>query len=96
MIESVAARKGKNPITGADLSPPQNPLGNPINGNELTAADELQYACIFDLPKELERDCTISSWPSCDCSEQPSSVQIVLDLARASRLLSAVEVVRRG
>lgn len=72
MVESVLPRKGQNPVTGANLSPPQNPLGNPINGNEFTAADELQYACIFELPKPLERDCTQSNWPACDCQEQPN------------------------
>lgn len=73
MVESTAPRAGKNPITGADISPPFSPLGNPINGNEFTNLnDELQYACIFDLPKELVRDCKNGNFPVCDCAEQPN------------------------
>ncbi|APR88016.1 Hypothetical protein A7982_13365 [Minicystis rosea] len=78
MIESAAPRTGVHPITGAALAPPSNAPGpgpNPINGHEYTpgtqngvqvAADDLQYACIFDLPEP--RDCT--SLPgSCDCND---------------------------
>lgn len=72
MVESVKPRSGQNPVTGTSLAPPQNPLGNPINGNEFTTTDELQYACIFPLPAPLQRDCTQPKWPACDCTDQPN------------------------
>ncbi len=66
MNESVAPRFGKNPITGTMLASPQMLQGNPINGNEYTAVDDLQYACIFNLPEPLQRDCMDGS---CECAE---------------------------
>lgn len=57
MNESAKPRTGTSPITGVTLAPPSSPLANPINGNEYTTTDDLQYACIFDLPDELHRDC---------------------------------------
>jgi hypothetical protein len=57
MNESVKPRFGTSPITGVTLASPMSPLGNSINGNEYTTTDDLQYACIFDLPPSLHRDC---------------------------------------
>ncbi|MDI3290603.1 hypothetical protein [Polyangium sp. 15x6] len=68
MIESVAKRAGTNPITGHALVDANAPTKNPINGHERTiAGDDLQYACIFPLPKGQERDCTDETLPGCDC-----------------------------
>jgi hypothetical protein len=71
MIESTNPRSGTNPITGAPLASPANQGANPINGNEFTNTqnDQLQYACIFQLPPGMERDCTDSSQPACDCTD---------------------------
>ena len=68
MKESIGARSGTNPVTGDALAASSNPLGNPINGHEYTIsqADDLQYACIFDLP--TPRDCSDPNITSCDCS----------------------------
>ncbi|HZF50182.1 MAG TPA: hypothetical protein VE093_16095 [Polyangiaceae bacterium] len=68
MIETVFARSGTNPITGDSIKPPGDP-SNPINGSEWTVKnqDDLQYACIFDLPEA--RDCSNASIVSCDCKD---------------------------
>ncbi|HLM71078.1 MAG TPA: hypothetical protein VK459_00240, partial [Polyangiaceae bacterium] len=69
MVESVGPRSGTNPATGAALTTASNPLGNPINGHEWTVKniDDLQYACIFDLP--TPRDCANQNIVSCDCRD---------------------------
>ena len=70
MVETYQARTGTNPVTGDAVAPPGSANGtNPINGHEYTIAsrDDLQYACIFDLP--TPRDCgPTSTEVSCDCS----------------------------
>jgi hypothetical protein len=66
MNESILPRFGTSPITGVTLASPMSPLGNPINGNEYTSVDDLQYACIFDLPPNLHRDCKDGR---CECFE---------------------------
>jgi hypothetical protein len=61
MIESTKPRNG--------LPGPTSPPGaDPINGHEYTIAanDDLQYACIFDLP--APRDCGSNMFTSCDCN----------------------------
>ena len=77
MIESTAARQGTNPITGDAIAPTTAPAGtNPINGHEYTPntamgvqkwPDDLQYACIFNLPQS--RDCSDPTLVSCDCHD---------------------------
>ncbi len=60
MIESVKPRD--------TLSPPSSPdNADPINGHEYTIAknDDLQYACVFDLP--APRDCAAMGVNGCDC-----------------------------
>jgi hypothetical protein len=70
MRESIAPRTGENPITGAQLAPPDaaGEMMNPINGHEqnIVGADDLQYACTFPLMKE--RPCTDVNDDSCDCT----------------------------
>ncbi len=58
MIESVEPRSGTHPLTGDPVQPPGAGDANPINGSEysIPSRDDLQYACIFDLP--VPRDCT--------------------------------------
>ena len=73
MIEGVEPRSGENPITGDATAPANAPNGtNPINGHEWTipARNDLQYACIFDLPEGAERDCANGGFQSCDCDEE--------------------------
>ena len=74
MIESVTPRSGTNPRTGLALAPATstNPKANLINGHEYNnaEADDLQYACIFDLP-ETSKDCLAAS--SCDCGATPTA-----------------------
>jgi hypothetical protein len=60
MVESIDPRSGVM-------------AGNAVNGNEWTipGREDLQYACIFDLPVGAERDCSEPGAPACDC--QPGS-----------------------
>lgn len=69
MIESIFPRTGSNPITGDPLVSPGMPPTNPINGSEWTVKmqEDLQYACIFDLP--APRDCKDQAITSCDCKD---------------------------
>ncbi|MEZ4297302.1 MAG: hypothetical protein R3B70_20225 [Polyangiaceae bacterium] len=67
MIESIAPRTGANPVTGAELAPPDSPqLANPINGHEraINGGDDLQYACVFRRP--TFKACN-NSTPDCEC-----------------------------
>ncbi len=68
MMEAVDPRSGENPITSDPITPPGN-VGSNINGSEylIPQRDDLQYACVFDLP--TPRDCTTTSDASCDCNE---------------------------
>jgi hypothetical protein len=68
MIETIFPRSGVNPITGDAIKPPGDP-SNAINGSEWTIKnqDDLQYACIFDLPSA--RNCGDASIVSCDCKD---------------------------
>lgn len=68
MMESIALRSGKNPITGDAIAPPSAPpFANPMNGHEwnIVEDNDLQYACIFPL-REGQRECAADS-PDCDC-----------------------------
>jgi len=71
MVESVAEREGTNPATGAEVAssatPPGTPGANPINGFDrpIPLRNDLQYACIFDLPEPI--DCTAGTTLGCDC-----------------------------
>ncbi len=67
MHESINPRTGQNPITGDAITPPSG-SPNPINGTEraVPGQDDLQYACIFDLPQDWHRDCTVTSM-ACEC-----------------------------
>ncbi len=69
MIESSEARTGTNPVANIGTSPANSmdPKANPINGHEqnIPGFDDLQYACIFPLPKP--RDCMPND-AACGCS----------------------------
>ena len=69
MIESTEPRTGANPIVNFAISPASsmNPRANPINGHEqnIPGFDDLQYACIFPLPKA--KDC-VPNDVACACS----------------------------
>jgi hypothetical protein len=60
MVESIQPRPG--------LPGPTSPAGaDPINGHEYTIANnDLQYACVFDLP--MPRDCSTMGVNGCDCN----------------------------
>ena len=58
MIESVTPRAG---LPG----PGSAPNADPITGHEYTTSDDLQYACVFDLP--APRDCSVVGMNGCDC-----------------------------
>ncbi|MBM4375977.1 MAG: hypothetical protein FJ095_12900 [Deltaproteobacteria bacterium] len=69
MVESIDPRSGVNPVINAALAPPDAPENaNPINGHEwlISQRNDLQYACIFNLPKPVE--CSASTG-SCDCKD---------------------------
>ena len=60
MIESIQPRPG---LPG----PNSAPTADPINGHEYTIANnDLQYACIFNLPQP--RDCAVMGVNGCDCN----------------------------
>jgi hypothetical protein len=76
MIESTVPRSGTDPITKAQISPSTTANGSGssvggslLNDHERTIAnppDDIEYACIFDLPTGHTRDCT-QPGVSCDC-----------------------------
>jgi hypothetical protein len=62
MIESPFPRDGLS----------SDPDNNPINGNEWeTNFGDLQYACIFDLPPDAQKECENAT--SCDCTNEADS-----------------------
>jgi hypothetical protein len=71
MIESIAPRSGKNPVTGDAIAAPNaGYLANPINGHERANASkqDLQYACIFPLP--APRNCAVAGpGQPCECQD---------------------------
>ena len=73
MIESIAERTGKNPLTQTPIvaSTSTNPLANPINGHEQNnpMLDDLQFACTFPLP--AAKPCPNGD-VACDCSAEKS------------------------
>jgi hypothetical protein len=79
MVESTVPRTGTDPITGAMISPATTANGSGssvggslLNDHERTIADppdDIEYACVFDLPAGHTRDCT-QPGVVCDC---PSS-----------------------
>ncbi|MFT3771653.1 MAG: hypothetical protein QM820_40090 [Minicystis sp.] len=68
MIESITPRAGMNPVTGDPIAPANQPLKNPINGNEysIPGNDDLQYTCIF--PLATPKDCSAPGVIACDCA----------------------------
>jgi hypothetical protein len=57
MRESIEPRTGHSPVVGAALAPPGSAHdANPVNGHEHDRPDELQYACVFDVPMRRECD----------------------------------------
>lgn len=79
MIESRVPRTGKNPITGDVLAPPGTSSAgqNAINGHEWNtdasaqngvSFGDLEYACVFDLKAQDQRDCGTSTG-ACDCAQ---------------------------
>jgi hypothetical protein len=77
MHESIDPRSGTNPVTGTAVTAPGGAL-NAINGTEysIPKRDDLQYACIMNLPQA--RDCSDPSLSSCDCAD-PSNDNPVCD-----------------
>jgi hypothetical protein len=84
MQESIDPRSGANPVTGAPIVGPgtSDPLAT-LNGHEVDTSqnsyrDDLQYACIFELPQAMQRDCTqevytttdLTMKKGCDCGER--------------------------
>jgi hypothetical protein len=78
MKESVVPRTGTHPITGAELVQPGagSPVGHPVNGAEwnITTANDLQYACVFDLGEFGPLDCSLPENAfGCDCNQSPEN-----------------------
>jgi hypothetical protein len=77
MQESTTPRSGTDPITGAAISPPSTPNqgGTKIGGVVLNdhersiknPPDDIEYACVFDLPAGHQVDCS-KAGTSCDCN----------------------------
>lgn len=71
MRESTDVRVGIHPVTGepTDITP-ESPRGNSINGHERdTKGEDLQYACIFDLPEPS----SCGSDSQCECADSNTS-----------------------
>jgi hypothetical protein len=92
MVESIEARSGTNPVTNQPIvNGGTNPLAT-INGHEFTVnpntLDDLQYACIFQLPTDMVRDCTLPAFTSSDftmrrsCDCKTSATDNVIDRDR--------------
>jgi hypothetical protein len=93
MFESQQARSGTNPVTGQPIVAPDstNPRAT-INGHEYNVnpntLDDLQYACIFELPSSMSRDCTAAAYTSSDpttrraCDCKTSATDNVVDRSR--------------
>jgi hypothetical protein len=80
MIESVDPRTGTHPITGESVAPPgSGPNANAINGHEVNrpGKDDLQYACIYDLP--IPRDCANPTTASCSCGDTTNAGPLCQD-----------------
>jgi hypothetical protein len=78
MKESVVPRTGTHPITGVDLVQPGagSPVGHPVNGAEwnITTANDLQYACVFDLGEFGPINCALAENAfGCDCNQAPEN-----------------------
>ena len=78
MKESVVPRTGTHPITGAELVQPGggSPVGHPVNGAEwnITAGNDLQYACVFELGQFGPLDCALPENAfGCDCNQSPEN-----------------------
>jgi hypothetical protein len=74
MVESIEPRTGVHPVTGEELASPGRGLRNSINGSEFLnpARNDLQYACIFELPEPI--DCSLPENASgCDCKDAQQS-----------------------
>jgi hypothetical protein len=57
-----------------------SPGSNPVNGNEwATEYEDLQYACVFDLPVEAHRECDGEQTGGCDCSDSQAPGKPVCD-----------------
>ncbi|MFO0760330.1 MAG: hypothetical protein U0359_27865 [Byssovorax sp.] len=87
MIEAIAPRSGQNPISGDTIAPPgSSPGADGINGHEysIPLKDDLQYACVFNLPSP--KDC--SQGAVCDCSD-PKNDNPLCDPAKKTIQLRA-------
>ena len=77
MKESVTPRTGTHPATGAALvQPGVSPVGHPVNGAEwnITASNDLQYACVFELGQFGPLDCALPENAfGCDCNQSPEN-----------------------
>jgi hypothetical protein len=68
MLDSIEPRSGTHPLTNQSIAPPTaGPLAT-INGHEtaIMNRDDLQYACIFELPEPIP--CTVDNQDGCDCN----------------------------
>jgi hypothetical protein len=65
MVASRAPRAGTQPITEEALAPPESPsaAANSVNGHEHLLPEDLQFACIYQLPVPI--DCGDN--PNCEC-----------------------------
>lgn len=106
MKESVDPRSGSNPITGDPIATKDQPGTNPINGHErefVNVRDDLQYACIFDLPVSVdcqgnvECDCktgTFEGNPLCYSNGSYSTTQVKAKAYPGRRQLAVLKGVR--
>jgi hypothetical protein len=71
MRESVEPRSGTSPISAYEIAPADAVQQNPVNGNEFdTLGQDLQYACIFNLPEPKVCDqSAFDAFEGCDCFE---------------------------
>ncbi len=92
MVESILPRSGTNPATNLPLvdanGPPFDPASPIPNGHEYNipttgspANNDLQYACVFELP--TARDCTqVPTGSGCDCLANPDPATLMSPLCQ--------------
>lgn len=101
MQESTEPRSGTNPVTNLPLQPVTGPewTANGIpNGHEYNVPlkNDLQYACIFQLP--TPRDCSNLSTPGqgCDCEPDPDPATLQSPLCQSGATYSTQQRFAKG
>jgi hypothetical protein len=71
MVESTFPRPGVDGQGHPIVGPGAGPMANPVNGHDwnISAQDDLEYACIFQLPVDFRAKHPCAVGEQCDCSK---------------------------